>query len=345
MITGDFNGDGKLDLAVTQPFGGNTVAILLGKGNGSFQGPVHYPTGLTPGVLTTGDFDGDGKLDLAVPDEDCCTFSVKKVSILLGNGDGTFQPHVDYTVGSGPIGARTADFDGDGKLDLAVNNLNASTVSILLVDYPTEVQGDGGSVITDDFNGDGQLDLVTSNLDSGTISLLLGNWNGTFQSHVDYGMGSNPRIAAAGDFNGDGRRDIAVPNNGSTTVSVFLQGTIGALQLTSAASRETHGITGTFDVNLPLTGGGIEGRYGPSRQDLVFTFNSNVTGADSVTTSCGTAAQASVDPNDAHSLHVKLTALSCDQQFVTVTLNGVHDDQGNTLASASITFGSSTSEP
>src|SRR5207244_4495229 len=96
---------------------------------------------------------------------------------------------------------------------------------------------------------------------------------------------------------------------------------------------------GTFDLNLPLSGGGIEGRYGPSRQDIVFTFNSNVTGADSVTASCGTAAQASVDPNDAHSLLVKLTALSCDQQLVNVTLNGVHDDQGNTLTSASVTFG------
>ena len=113
----------------------------------------------------------------------------------------------------------------------------------------------------------------------------------------------------------------------------------GALQLVSAASRLTHGTAGTFDVSLPLSGGGIEGRYGPSRQEIVFTFNNNTTGADSVTTSCGTAAKVSVDPNDPHSLLVKLNALRCDEQLVTVTLNGVHDDQGNTLSSASVTFG------
>ena len=141
----------------------------------------------------------------------------------------------------------------------------------------------------------------------------------------------NGEVLVAGGFN-DIDRTLA-------SAELYTSGGGGELTLVSAASRLTHGTVGTFDINLPLSGGGIEGRCGPSRQVIVFTFSNNVTGADSVTTSCGTAAPASVDPNDAHSLLVKLTALSCDQQLVTVTLNGVHDDQGNTLTSASVTFG------
>ena len=132
-----------------------------------------------------------------------------------------------------------------------------------------------------------------------------------------------------------------VKGNGILLASAELyQPTTEALQLTSAASRETHGTAGSFDLHLPITGDpGVEGRYGPSRPDIVFTFNRNVTGADSVTTSCRQADAASVDPNDAHSLLVKLDVLSCDQKFFTVSLSRVHDDQGNILASAAVTFG------
>ena len=114
----------------------------------------------------------------------------------------------------------------------------------------------------------------------------------------------------------------------------------GGLTLVSAASRKTHGAKGDFDIDLPLTGDlGIECRSGLTRYAVVFTFNNNVTGADSATSGCGTVGSISVDPIDAHNLIVTYNGATCDGETVTVTANNVHDDQGNTLASASASMG------
>jgi hypothetical protein len=112
------------------------------------------------------------------------------------------------------------------------------------------------------------------------------------------------------------------------------------LTLTSAASRKTHGAKGDFDIDLPLSGGlGIECRSGLTRYAVVFTFNNNVTGADSATSSCGTVGSIGVDPIDAHNLIVTYNGATCDGETVTVTANNVHDDQGNALPSASASMG------
>jgi len=112
------------------------------------------------------------------------------------------------------------------------------------------------------------------------------------------------------------------------------------LTLVSAASRKTHGTKGDFDIDLPLTGAlGIECRSGLTRYAVVFTFNNNVTGADNATSSCGTVGSISVDPIDAHNLLVTYNGATCDGETVTVTANNVHDDQGNTLASAAASMG------
>ena len=114
----------------------------------------------------------------------------------------------------------------------------------------------------------------------------------------------------------------------------------GDLALGSAVSRRTHGSTGEFDVDLPLTGDiAIEPRAGNGKGEIVFTFNKNVTGAGGVTSSCGKVGPVIVDPDDAHSLSVSLNELACNHNTVTVTLSGVTDDQGNTLDSAAVTFG------
>ncbi len=128
MATGDFNGDGKLDLVSTDG-ADNTVSILLGNGDGTLPRLLllAYSAGTFPIAVATGDFNGDGKLDLAVTDA-----SANAVSILLGNGNGTFQAPVDYTTGRDPQAVFVADFNGDGKLDLAVGNLEDNSVSILL---------------------------------------------------------------------------------------------------------------------------------------------------------------------------------------------------------------------
>jgi uncharacterized protein (DUF2141 family) len=181
VAVADFNGDGKLDLAVVTV--GTGLSVLLGNGNGTFQPPVSYPAGPVPVSLTVGDFNADGKLDLAVANIPSGNTGPSVVSVLVGNGDGTFQPSVEYPSGSGTyIGSSSVtlgDFNGDGKLDLAVANQGSSN----------------------------------------RVSILLGNGDGTFQSAVDYPGGS--AVMATGDFNGDGRLDLAIL--GAAGVSLMLQ--------------------------------------------------------------------------------------------------------------------------
>jgi hypothetical protein len=128
IVVADFNGDGKLDVAVTDSIA-NDVYILLGNGDGTFGPPITIAVGNDPDAIVAGDFNNDGKLDLAI-----ANFSDNTVTLLLGNGDGTFSPASGspYPVGKGPYQLAAADFNGDGKLDLAVANLTDGTVSILL---------------------------------------------------------------------------------------------------------------------------------------------------------------------------------------------------------------------
>lgn len=128
IVVADFNGDGKLDIAVTDS-SANAVYILLGNGDGTFGPPSMIAVGNDPDAIVTGDFNNDGKLDLAI-----ANFSDNTVTLLLGHGDGTFAQALGspYAVGKGPTQLATADFNGDGKLDLAVANLTDGTISILL---------------------------------------------------------------------------------------------------------------------------------------------------------------------------------------------------------------------
>ena len=128
IVVADFNGDGKLDVAVTDS-STNDVYILLGNGDGTFGTPAAITVGNGPDAMVAGDFNNDGKLDLAIANSGDNT-----VTLLLGNGDGTFTQAAEspYPVGKFPFQIVAADFNGDGKLDLAVLNLTDDTVSILL---------------------------------------------------------------------------------------------------------------------------------------------------------------------------------------------------------------------
>jgi len=179
-----------------------------------------------PQALATADFDGNGTLDLVVANSDA-----NSVSVLLGNGKGTFAPPVNYPTGTQPVAVAVGDFNNDGKPDMAVVNHADNTVSVLIgagggafvpgAPYPT---GNSPVAVTvADFNGDGNLDLAVANQADNTISILLGNGDGTFTSHVDFPAGPSPSALVAGDFNTDGKLDLAVANDfANGTVSVLL---------------------------------------------------------------------------------------------------------------------------
>jgi hypothetical protein len=163
------------------------------------------------GSTAVGDFNCDGNQDLAVGLNG-------SVSILLGNGDGTFQAVATYTVGSDPASLAIGDFNGDGHQDLAVTNYGSNNVSILLGN------GDGTfqpvvnylvgmyprSVAVGDFNGDGNQDLAVVNEGSINVSILFGDGAGHFSAATNLFVNGTPRSIAVGDFNNDGNQDLAV---------------------------------------------------------------------------------------------------------------------------------------
>ncbi|PYK00550.1 MAG: hypothetical protein DME23_06865 [Verrucomicrobia bacterium] len=220
MALGDFNGDGKLDLAVAT----DSIWVFLCKGDGTFQRAGVY--GGKAFSVVAGDFNADGKLDLAVAPFDYYPYPQDSVSILLGNGDGTFKPGASLRAGSLPYALACGDFNRDGRLDLAVANYGSysnADVSVLLANGDGTFQTAVGyrvgknltSVAVGDFNGDGKPDLVVANQHANSVSILLGNGDGTFKSAVNYGAGTIPVDVAVGDFNADGKPDLAVASFGS----------------------------------------------------------------------------------------------------------------------------------
>src|SRR6516162_3698232 len=203
-----FRGPGSpLDLVVANNGSSNDVSVLLGNGDGTFQAAVSYPAGSGPFYVAVADL-GNGTQDLIVADSNSGTAGV--ISVLIGNGDGTFQAAHTYAAGNAPRAIAVGDFDGNGTLDLAVGNYSGNNISIL------EGNGDGTfqaarniagvtgpyQIVAIDVNADGILDLVESG--DGGVQVLLGNGDGTFQQPAwTYIGGPSPRPVAVVDLNGD----------------------------------------------------------------------------------------------------------------------------------------------
>jgi hypothetical protein len=258
LVTKDFDGDGKLDLAVAnQNMGGaGTVVILHGDGDGTFQVGDQYPVGGAPAGLLTTDFNGDGRPDLATVNN-----GSDSVSVLLGNSDGTFQPELHFAVGASPTALVEADFNGDQNPDLAVTSGSLSNLSLLLgvgdgsfrlpAAAPVFVAGTQPSaVVTGDLDRDGTQDVVVLNNVSRSVSVLLGNGDGTFQPQQTFAVGDASVAAVLGDFNGDGRLDLAVADAGSDQLSILLgngNGTFQSATTIALGATPLSIVTGDFD--------------------------------------------------------------------------------------------------
>jgi hypothetical protein len=210
IATGDFNGDGKLDL-VTANSDFNNVSVLYGDGAGRFGAAKAFGVGTRPQGVAVADFDGDHRPDIVAVNN-----ASHNVSVLLSNGPG-FSPATNYTIEWSPQSVAVGDFNGDGKPDLAVTSSSTSSITILTGDgsghfsNPTKVNIVGPSyVAVGDFNRDGKSDLVIGRASFGYISILLNNGLGGFGTATDIQIGINSKYVAVGDLNGDGRSDLAV---------------------------------------------------------------------------------------------------------------------------------------
>jgi len=267
------NGDGKPDLVLSQGNDYNgTIGVLLGNGDGTFQPAVTYGGG--DSAIVVADVNGDGKLDMIATLD--CTGGVcdreGSVSVLLGNGDGTFQPAVSYDSGGRqPSSLAVADVNGDGKRDILVANRYDNTLGVLLGNgdgsfQATVTYSSGGigpaSIAAADVNGDGKRDILVANTFDSTVGVLLGNGDGTFQSAEIYPGGVGPNAVVVADVDRNGSPDLLVANVCNPTCSSSV-GAVGVV----------------LHVGTKVTTTTLVSSLNPSTFGQVVTFTSRVKSA------------------------------------------------------------------
>ena len=260
-VVGDFNGDGKQDIAVLDinfnaPEGSppGLVSILIGRGDGTFKPAVQYSVGMQPNTLAVGDFNNDGKQDIAIADGN------NGVALLFGVGDGTFTTSGnDVSLGNGisPVTVAVADFNNDGIADLLVADFNNV--------YFAQGVGDGtfltGQAITStfafaqlwtaDMNSDGKADFLSYIEGDGgnVLTVFLGNGDGTFQPGIANTPSQDLSSLAVTDFNGDGKPDLVV---GTFDPQIFVllgnnDGTLGTPSQISVGASASFVAAGDFN--------------------------------------------------------------------------------------------------
>jgi hypothetical protein len=231
----DLSGNGRLDI-ITANSAGYSLSVLLNNGDGSFGPATSYNVAGNAAGVAVGDFHGDGKLDLATVDSGVNGVNnLSGVSLLTGNGDGTFQDSYQTPVGANGPPDRIAqgDLNGDGLADIVTTDPKDNGVTVVLNNghggfgaptfYSTGPGSDPQGLALADLSGNGKLDLVVADTGTNSVSVFMGNGDGTFQAPVDYPTGGTyPTNVAVGDVNGDGTPDIVVINNDSNDVSVLL---------------------------------------------------------------------------------------------------------------------------
>lgn len=230
IAVGDFNGDGAIDLAVvnnTSPPNG-TLAIYLNDGTGHFTPGASYQIH-TPLGCTVADINKDGRLDIGVGYYSNGTND--GVQIFMGNGNGTFTPTANYPGGNVALFPVFADFNKDGRLDLAFSVVFSDRISVYTgigngtftggLNYATT--GYPSKMFSADVDLDGSLDIVSAHNGHTVFSVLRNQGNGIFAAPVAYPAGGgDTRSIALADFNKDGKMDVAAQNQGSNSVSIIL---------------------------------------------------------------------------------------------------------------------------
>jgi hypothetical protein len=217
IAVSDFNGDGRLDIAVGN--WGGTLGVFLGYGNGSFAAQMTFSSGGSgPFSVVIGDFNNDNRMDVVMPNS-----ITGNVAILLGYGTGNFSAPTTYSTGSSsnPYAVAVGDFNRDTFLDVAYALNGANQIGIMLgygngafapaVTYSTGSISSPYAMSAADFNQDSRIDLAVANLNGGNVGVFLGYGNGTMASQVTYSLGGTPYYVTTADFNQDTKPDIAVP--------------------------------------------------------------------------------------------------------------------------------------
>jgi hypothetical protein len=352
LVAGYFAAGGPIDLALADSTF-TQVDILQGDGHGGFSLAQSLAVGTysqhaDPNSIVAGDF-GNGHLDLAVADA-----LTNQVSVLLGNGDGTFQSAVLCATGPSPSGLVAADFNGDGRLDLATENAGSNDISVLLgkgdgtfQTPPTnQVGNDPAGIVTGDFTDDGNLGAAVVNQGADTVTILPGNGDGTFQEPITTALppyatgyaavGELSPVAA--DFNGDGRTDLAISNPLLSTVTILLGNGDGTFESSTyvvpdgAAALAAGDLVGDGHTDLAVVGDDVpkfvDDKLVAVGGDVVTIMQGNGDGtfqpAETITLPPGTEADAIVAAKFTSSGYVDLAVADGATDAVIVLLNEGH---------------------
>jgi len=246
VATADLNADGALDVALVHQ---GAIAVLPGHGDGTFGGsPREFATADQGSSIAASDLDRDGKIDIVVGSRE---YPISHISVLRGSGEGTLEPHVDYETGGTSWAVDVADWNGDGRVDLAAGNFEPPSVSLLAgrgdatfgprQDIP--MGGAVAAVAVADVNADATPDLVAAVPYEKKVAVLLGKGGGSFQPAIEYETGGNPWSVALCDLNRDGRPDLVTGDlmgNGYASASVLLG--LGDGKFGPHADYSTHGL-------------------------------------------------------------------------------------------------------
>jgi hypothetical protein len=290
IAVGDLNGDSQPDIVIANigvHSSGSVIFVALNQGSLNFAAPVDYGSVQNPNGIAIGDLNSDGKPDIVVSS----AFSTfpgnhnNTVSVFTGNGDGTFQPAVQYPAFSDPLGVQLADFNGDGKLDVAeitqpLGGSGGSTAGLLLnssgaLTLGTSVQTDPStaSLVLADVNQDGRKDFIIA---ASNVDVILNNGNGTLGAVQAIPVLTAAGDVAAGDLNGDGRIDLAAVNVNSPAMTVILNngGAAGSPTQTTLTATPNPASFGS-DVTLQAT---VTSNSGTPTGTVAFTVDGSPAG-------------------------------------------------------------------